>query len=344
MLKRPVTRAFIISPLSPAREGMSRSDRGECKIVGLFIQMLNSILWFSGIVTTFQRENGCLETPDSLHYFSTANIDTHTAWQKRGDQYPMPNTRRMFLKTAAAAAIAADIAACDAAPSKTGGLPKKPKSRYLKHKEKLDRCFSAVLQDVMDGMNVRIQCMHPGIAPLAPSMKMWGEAITIYMETVTDVPEKPFQMEMELLDSANEGHVIVAQCNAPELSAFWGGLLTNAAIGRKVSGIVTDGGARDYNEIMELSFPVFCRGLSPYDSLGRMDAKECDVPVECGGIRVVPGDLVFGDVDGVVVVPQEISDEVIAKAWEKVQAESTVREELRSGAGVVDTFKKYGVL
>jgi regulator of RNase E activity RraA len=175
-------------------------------------------------------------------------------------------------------------------------------------------------------------------------MKTWGEAITIYVETVAEIPEQPFQKEMELLDSANEGHILIAQCNSHELSAFWGGLLSNAAVGRKMAGVIIDGGARDYNEIMELGFPTFCKGLSPYDSLGRMDGKEYDVPVECGGVRVTPGDLVFGDVDGIVVVPQELAEKVIEKAWEKVQAESKVREELRSGAGVEATFKKYGVL
>jgi regulator of RNase E activity RraA len=175
-------------------------------------------------------------------------------------------------------------------------------------------------------------------------MRTWGEAVTLYFETVTDVPEKPFQLEMETLDSAKEGQVIVAQCNATDLSAFWGGLLTNAAVGRKVAGAISDGGARDYNEIVSLNFPTFCCGVTPYDSLGRMDAKERDIPIVCGGIRVVPGDLVFGDVDGVVVVPQKMTDEVIAKAWEKVQGENTVREELRNGASVVETFKRYGIL
>ena len=125
---------------------------------------------------------------------------------------------------------------------------------------------------------------------------------------------------------------------------FGVGLLSNAAVGRKMSGVIVDGGARDYQEIMELGFPTFCRGLSPYDSLGRMDGKEYDVPIECGGVRVNPGDLIFGDVDGIVVVPQEIFEEVIEKAWEKIQGESKVREELRGGAGVEATFKKYGIL
>lgn len=221
---------------------------------------------------------------------------------------------------------------------------RKPKSKYLKYADQLDQCFSAVFQDVMDGMGYRNQCMDPHIRPLDPSMKTWGEAITIYVESVTKVPDKPFQKEMELIDSANEGHILIAQCNAPTLSAFWGGLLSNAAVGQKMSGVIIDGGARDYNEITELGFPTFCRGLSPYDSLGRMDGKEYDVPVLCGNVRVIPGDLVFGDVDGVVVVPQDIVEEVIEKAFEKVQGESKVREELRSGAGVEATFKKYGIL
>jgi len=216
--------------------------------------------------------------------------------------------------------------------------------KYLKYNDKLEQLYSAVIMDVMDQMGVRVQCMDPAVRPLLPSMRTWGEAVTMYFETVSEVPEQPFQLEMEVLDDAAEGQVIVAQCNALELSAFWGGLLTNAAVGRKVAGCVADGGARDYNEIVELDFPVFCKGLTPYDSCGRMDGKERDIPILCGGIRVVPGDLLFGDVDGMVVVPQDIADEVIARAWEKVQGENTVREELRAGASVVATFEKYGIL
>jgi len=215
---------------------------------------------------------------------------------------------------------------------------------YMKYKDKLDKCFSAVLQDVMDAMNYREQCMDPSIKPLVPAMKAWGEAKTIYLEMVEEIPEKPYQMEMELVDDVKEGQIIVAECDNRKLSSFWGGLLSNAMVGHKGTGIIVDGYSRDYNEIVELHLPTFCKGLSPYDSLGRMDGKERDIPIVCGGVKVNPGDLVLGDVDGVVVVPQEIADEVINKAWEKVKGESNVREELRSGASVVDTFKKYGIL
>ncbi len=216
--------------------------------------------------------------------------------------------------------------------------------KYLKYNEKLKICYSAVIMDVMDQMDVRVQCMDPSISPLVTSMKTWGEAVTAYFETVTEVPEKPFHMEMEVIDDLKEGQVIVSQCNSSGLSAAWGGLLSNAAMGRKAAGVITDGGARDYDEVVQLNFPTFCRGLTPYDSLGRMDVVDRDINIICGGIRVVPGDLVYGDVDGVVVVPQDMVDEVIAKAWEKVKGENTVREELRSGASVVKTFEKYGIL
>ncbi len=216
--------------------------------------------------------------------------------------------------------------------------------KYLAYKDKLDKCYSAVIMDVMDGMNVRAQCMDHMVKPLVPTMSAWGEAVTVYVETVTEVPEKPFQLEMEVIDDLKEGQMIVAQCNALSISAFWGGLLSNAAVGRKSPGAIMDGGSRDYREIVSLNFPVFCKGLSPYDSCGRMDGKERDIPIICGGIRVYPGDLVYGDCDGVVVVPQEMAAEVIAKSWEKVRGESTVREELRSGASVVKTFEKYGIL
>lgn len=120
--------------------------------------------------------------------------------------------------------------------------------------------------------------------------------------------------------------------------------MSSAAIGHRGSGVITDGGVRDYNEIVQLNFPTFCKGLTPYDSLGRMDVVERDIPIVCGGISVSPGDLIYGDADGVVVVPRKIANEVINRAWEKIQEENIVREELRSGASVVKTFEKYGIL
>ncbi len=261
--------------------------------------------------------------------------------------------RKLFTRGAALFGVAAagSVLTSDAeaqAKKKAGGKARSAapamSGRYAKYNKQLPKLFSAVLQDVMDQMNVRNQCMDSKVRPLDIGMRTWGEAITIYLEAVDEVPKEPFQLEMELIDNATPGQIIIAQANTTKLSAFWGGLLSNAAVGHKVTGVITDGGARDYDEIMELNFPVFCAGLTPYDSLGRMDGKKKNIPIVCGGVNVEPGDLLFADNVGVVVVPQKIADTVIAKAWEKIQGESTVRQELRNGAGVEKTFKKYGVL
>jgi 4-hydroxy-4-methyl-2-oxoglutarate aldolase len=257
------------------------------------------------------------------------------------------NRRRRNLLASGASIIGA-AAGGALLPARAEAKPRKfaagEGGRYLKYDDKLSKMFTAVLQDVMDAMNVRDRCMEPNIKPVLPTMRAWGEAVTIYMEEVHEIPKKPFQMEMDLLDSTKPGQLIVAECNAKKMSAFWGGLLSNAAVGHGVTGVVVDGGVRDYDEICELKFPVFSAGMTPYDSLGRMDGRDTNIPVVCGGVKVSPGDLVFADVVGVVVVPQQMVDEVIAKAWQKVQGESTVRKELRNGAGVTDTFRKYGVL
>ena len=163
--------------------------------------------------------------------------------------------------------------------------------KYLKYDEKLAQCFSSVIMDTLDSLGSRLQCMRPDIRPLVPSMRTWGEAVTARFAAVRELPQSPYGLEIQVVDDLREGHLLVTQCDTQELSAAWGGLLTTAARSRKARGVVTDGGARDYAEIVELGFPTFCRGLTPYDSLGRMDVVETNVAILCGGIAVRPGDL-----------------------------------------------------
>jgi regulator of RNase E activity RraA len=149
---------------------------------------------------------------------------------------------------------------------------------------------------------------------------------------------------MALTDSLCEGQVLVSQCDSGQPAAAWGGLLTAAAKNRRARGVVTDGRVRDYAEIVEQRFPTFCAGLTPYDSLGRMDVAAINIPIVCGGVAVQPGDLIFGDADGVVVVPAEIAHRVVTLAAEKMSAEAAVRNRLRSGASVSETYREYGTL
>jgi len=101
---------------------------------------------------------------------------------------------------------------------------------------------------------------------------------------------------------------------------------------------------RDIRAIRALRFPVFHGGIAPLDSKGRGKVAEIDVPIRCGGVAVAPGDLIVGDADGVIVVPQAIEDEVLRQAFAKVTGENTTRDELAAGAKLADVFARHGVL
>jgi 4-hydroxy-4-methyl-2-oxoglutarate aldolase len=127
-------------------------------------------------------------------------------------------------------------------------------------------------------------------------------------------------------------------------SGIWGELLTTAAKNTGCVGAIIDGGLRDVGKIRAMDFPVFARGVSLYDSLHRQRVIDVDVPVELDGVLFAPGDLVFADEDGVVVVPQAVEREAIRRAWDKVHAENEVRDAIRHGLKAREAFAKYGVL
>ena len=161
--------------------------------------------------------------------------------------------------------------------------------------------YSPVVADVLDRMGYREQCLRADIRPLAMGHVVAGFARTVKtVDAPSTSPEKPYEGEMAAVDALGSGDVmVVSRCEW----SFWGELLSTAARYRDCRGIVIDGYTRDTTAIIEMGFPVFCRGIHPADSLGRMDVETHDVPIECGGVRVSPGDLVLGDHDGVVVIP-----------------------------------------
>lgn len=108
--------------------------------------------------------------------------------------------------------------------------------------------------------------------------------------------------------------------------------------------VVTDGMVRDVKQIREMRFAVFCGGIGPLDTKGRARMVDRDVPVMCAGVTVRRGDMVFGDVDGVVVIPQEVEREVVRRALEKVSGENQSREGLQRGEKLADVFRRLGIL
>jgi regulator of RNase E activity RraA len=209
-----------------------------------------------------------------------------------------------------------------------------------------ERLFTAVLSDVLDAAGRRSQAMRPGVRPLDESLVMVGRARTgLYADVYHVEPgENPYELEIRLVDDLRSGEIVVLAVGASGRIAPWGELLATASRARGAAGCVTDGLVRDIRAIRELEFPVFAGGIGPLDTKGRGKVTAIDVPVECGGVRVESGDLVFGDADGVVVVPRAIETDILAAALAKVEGEDRTREALARGEKLADVFARHGIL
>jgi 4-hydroxy-4-methyl-2-oxoglutarate aldolase len=207
---------------------------------------------------------------------------------------------------------------------------------------------AAVLSDTLDGLGLMQQAMKPFMRPLDDTLQLIGRARTGLYMPVYSAPatgENPYEVEIALVDDLAPGDVVVLACDGPtERIAPWGELLSTASAARGAVGCVTDGLVRDVRQIREMRFAVFCGGIGPLDTKGRARMVERDVPVVCAGASVRRGDLVFGDVDGVVVIPQEVEQEVVRRALDKVSGENQSREALRRGEKLGDVFRRLGIL
>ena len=210
--------------------------------------------------------------------------------------------------------------------------------------EMKQKLFSAVIADALDGCGYRDQILRHDIRPLYPDAVAVGRALTVLSVDVYEIPDEPYKLELEAVDALKPGDVMVAQTNGTKRSSLWGELLSTAAEVRGAQGAVIDGFTRDSQAIAAMEFPLFVRGIAPYDSKGRSDVIAYNTTIECGGVKVCPGDLVFGDFDGVVVVPQAVEDQVLKAAFEKAAEEKEVKEALKNGMSATAAFQKYGIL
>ena len=209
-----------------------------------------------------------------------------------------------------------------------------------------DRLYSAVISDVLDNLGRLDHAMTPQVRPLDESLVMFGRARTGNYMAVYHVDENvnPYELEIALVDDLQPDEVVVLACPPGNRVAPWGELLSTAASARKAAGCVTDGLVRDVRLIRNMRFPVFAGGIGPLDSKGRGMVMQIDIPVHCGGVQVEPGDWLFGDVDGVVVIPQALTEKVIELALEKVSGEDVVRRQLAAGEKLKDVFARHRIL
>lgn len=203
--------------------------------------------------------------------------------------------------------------------------------------------YTAVIGDILDTLGRVHQFLPAEVRALLPTMKVAGRAMPVLIADVFATPAKPFGQLTEALDALQPGDVYLTRRGGQECAA-WGEILTAAARSRGAVGAVVDSYHRDTHKVLEQDFPVFSRGAYGQDSSARAIVLDYGVGIEIGGVSINPGDLVIGDVDGVVVIPTDLEDEVLERALVKASTENLVREAIERGMGATEAFATYGVL
>ena len=208
-----------------------------------------------------------------------------------------------------------------------------------------EHLYVASVCDILDEMGYRQQAMHQRLRPLLPDKKncgFIGRSRTFEWVATDEVDQaNPYGLEIEAMDSLGEGDVVVHSTDFKGSNAPWGELMSTISMKKGVAGCVCDSQIRDCIKIIDLNFPVFYAGIRPLDSKGRGLVVQYDVPIMCGEVRVNPGDLVYADFDGIVVVPRGVEGEVFGRAKDKVESENHSRQELLEGRSLREVYDKY---
>jgi 4-hydroxy-4-methyl-2-oxoglutarate aldolase len=205
------------------------------------------------------------------------------------------------------------------------------------------KLYTPVVGDILDQMGLFHQFLDPAISPLLPGMQLVGRAMPVLMMDVYGHQEQPFGLLPQALDDLKENEIYIAT-GAFYRSAAFGELMTAAAKSRGALGAVVDGYHRDTPMVLEQQFPLFSRGAFAQDSGPRMKIADFRLPIEFGSVSIVPGDLVFGDRDGVLIIPRKVEREVLERALEKASTEKIMRRAIEEGMSVHEAFDTYGVL
>ena len=212
--------------------------------------------------------------------------------------------------------------------------------------------FVALVGDVLDKLGFQHQFLRPSVKPLRDDFVTIGRAMPVleadvYEEVVENtnnpIMKKPFGIMFEALDSLKENEIYICSGASPRY-ALWGGLMSTRAIRLGAAGAVVNGYSRDTNEILKLNFPTFSLGGYAQDQGPRGKVIDYNVSIEFDTIRINPGDIIYGDRDGVLVVPREVEKDAFAGAIEKARGEKLVQKALEQGMSTVEAFEKFGIM
>lgn len=214
-----------------------------------------------------------------------------------------------------------------------------------------EHLYSAVIGDILDKMLYLHQFLPYRVQPLKDHMVVAGRAMPVLEADAfedlsngqNEVMKQPFGLMLEALDDLKKNEVYICTGSSPSY-ALVGELMCTRMKILGAAGAVVNGFHRDTTGILELDFPCFSYGRYAQDQAPRGKVIDFRVPIEIEGVRVRPGDIVFGDLDGVLVIPKEVEEEVIIRAYEKATGEKTVGDAIRNGMGAKAAFTKYGIM
>lgn len=207
-----------------------------------------------------------------------------------------------------------------------------------------EHLFSAVVCDSLDSIGLTHQSPRLPLQPMTTDGILVGRCKTTLWGEMYHADANPYELELQAVDSLCPDDILIAAAGGSNRSGIWGELLSTAATHRGCVGAIIDGAVRDLRQMRAMQFPVWARGASMYDSKDRNRVVDVDLPVEMDGVVFSPGDLVIADIDGVVVVPQEVEEEVIKLAWKKVHDENVFRDSIKNGMTATEAFDRYGIL
>jgi len=212
--------------------------------------------------------------------------------------------------------------------------------------------FTCVVGDTLDKQKLLHQYLPPQIQPLSRDMVLIGRAMPVlsgdvFQEKIegsaNELSAKPFGLMLEAVDDLNRNEIYVNTGSSPR-NALWGELMSVRARKRGARGAVLNGYVRDTKAILAMEYPTFGFGSYWQDSAPRYKVHDFRIPIEISGVLIRPGDILFGDIDGVVVIPSEVETETFSLALEKMRGERSVRRELEEGSSAVAVFKKHGIM
>lgn len=207
-----------------------------------------------------------------------------------------------------------------------------------------EHLYSAVVCDALDAVGLKQQSATGQFQNLCLNRRLVGRCRTTLWADMFHTDPKPYELELMAIDACQPDDVLIAAAGGSMRSGIWGELLTTAARNGGCIGAIVDGAVRDVSKIREMDFGLIARGTCIYDSKDRQRVTDVDVPVNIGGVIFAPGDLVIADEDGIVVVPQAVEEDVLARAWDKVHAENEVRNAIAEGMKATEAYKRFGVM